>query len=93
MDDMKTIKKNKIDLKHQTILQERNAILLALIGVPLTVVNLLVSVLKIDLADSLAAAFVLGIFLWNKKLDYDKKIQNNIINELDGLLNKKKKSK
>lgn len=87
MDDELTIKKNKFDLQHQILLQERNAILLAIIGVPLTVFNILISIVKINAIPSTILAFISFWLLLEIKNNLDEKIESKL-NELDNLLNK-----
>lgn len=77
-----SIRKNKIDLEYQAIIQERNATLLALVGVPATIFNIAITLLKWDVLAAAVVAFFSVWVLWGVKLALDNKIKDKI-GELD----------
>lgn len=79
------IKKNKIDLEHQAMLQERNAILLALVGVPTTLFNISITLLRWDILAAGIAALLSVWVLLGIKSTLDAKIKSKV-NELDRIV-------
>lgn len=83
--DSKSLKKNKIDLQYQNLMQERNAILLTLVGMPITIFNLAISIFKLEIFQSVIISFISFYFLLRLKEHWDKKVKQKI-NEIDYLI-------
>ncbi|MFH1978543.1 MAG: hypothetical protein ABIJ92_04415 [Candidatus Aenigmatarchaeota archaeon] len=79
------LKKNKIDLEARYIMQERNAILLALPALPLTSFNLGLFVGQLDPLVSAFIALVVFEYLYFIKLHFDRKLKDKI-KEIDDLM-------
>jgi|YelNatPaOPRAMG01_1025707.scaffolds.fasta_scaffold18026_2 uncharacterized membrane protein YjjP (DUF1212 family) len=70
--------KNKIDLEYSSLMQERNAILIALTGIPITMLNLSFSFFKFDMFQSMVIAFVSGLFIFYIKTLWDEKLHEKL---------------
>jgi hypothetical protein len=79
--------KNKIDLEYNSLLQERNTILIALTGVPLTIVNVLIIVMGVDARASLLWALVSFLSFLYLKISWDRKLKTKLT-EIDRLMKK-----
>ncbi len=85
--DNKSLKKNKIDLQYQTLMQERNAILLTLVGMPITVFNLAITIFQLEIFQAVTISFLSFYFLLMLKEGWDKKVKHKI-EEIDYLMKK-----
>jgi hypothetical protein len=83
----KALVKNKIDLQYNSLLQERNALLIALTGVPLTIINLLTTIMKVDIRTSLLWALVSFLSFLYLKVLWDRKLKEKLA-EIDLLMKK-----
>lgn len=81
------ILKNKIDLEYNYLMQERNALLIALVGIPVSIFNISLSVLKIDPVFSLDIALLFGLVIYSFKLEWDRKLRNKL-EEIDKIKSK-----
>lgn len=77
--------KNKIDLQFTSLMHERNAILVALAGVPLTILNLMVSVFHHDLFTSSVVFLFFLSFFYALKRRYDQRLEEKLM-EIDKLM-------
>ncbi len=82
MDKKTTIRKNKVDLEYQYLLQERNAVLIALPAIPITILNVLITVFKADLVFSTVVAGISVPIILHFRKTIEIKIKNKI-KELD----------
>lgn len=81
------LRKNRLEMEHKDKMQIRNALLLALVGIPLTIFNLVISA-GYDKLYGFVAAFIIAFFLWrfveqqNKNLEKIRRKINRLENQL-----------
>jgi len=64
------LKKNKLEMEYKDKLQVRQVLFLALIGIPLTIFNIAITlirfgILKIDLPLAIIVSLIVSFFLWS----------------------------
>lgn len=84
MDKKTTIKKNKLELEYQALMQERNAIIIAITGVPITILNFGILLFKLTPLTTTLVALLSFVVILILKRRWDRKI-NSKRSELDEL--------
>jgi hypothetical protein len=79
------LRKNKLDMEHEELLQDRNVIVITETGIPITLINIIVATqlytTSVLISIIVAIAFILGIVEWFRRQN-NAKITNKR-NEID----------
>ncbi len=79
------LRKNRLEMEYQSLLQVRNAILLAWTGIPITIINIGISVLHLDIVPVFVATTVSwAIIEWLRRV-WDRRMSDKW-SELDSML-------
>jgi len=89
-----TLRKNKLDLEHEELLQDRNMIVLTEFGIPFSLGNILVAIrpdISITVGTGIVGVILLGIMEWYRRKNRTKISEKR--KEIDSYIRKIEKSK
>jgi hypothetical protein len=89
-----TLRKNKLDLEHEELLQDRNMIVITEFGIPFSLGNILVAIkadISITVGTGIVGVILLGVMEWYRRKNKTKISEKQ--KEIDSYIRKIEKSK